>query len=74
MKKGILIYNHQTNKYNISFYNGNYCELNVNDIFDCSPELNGWTKVILEYDEEWYLRNIKTNEKIPIWENMFVKK
>lgn len=70
---GILIYNTNEKRYNISFENGTYYSLHCGDTFSCSPDLNGWEKVRIEFSDEWYLINSK-NKKIKIWENMLVKK
>lgn len=70
---GILIYNQNERRYNISFEDGSYYSLHCGDTFFCSPELNGWEAVRIELDDDWYLINSK-NEKIKIWENMLVKK
>lgn len=70
---GILTYNANEKRYNISFEDGSYYSLHCGDIFFCSPHLNGWEKVRIEFSDEWYLINSK-NEKIKIWENMLVKK
>ena len=73
MKKGILKFNRVINRYSIVFDDGEYFELHCDDKFFCSPELNDWTSVRIEYDNDWYIIDSDDN-KIPIWKNMLVKK
>ena len=73
MKNGILVFNRVLNRYNISFDDGEYFELHCGDTFECSPDLNDYISVRIEYNDDWYLINSDDN-KIFIFENMFVKK
>lgn len=73
MVEGILIFNTVLNRYLISFDDGQCVELHCGDRFECLPDLNGWTYAKIEYDGEWYLID-KNDNKIEIYENMFVRK
>lgn len=73
MKNGILVLNRVTNRYSISFDNGEHFELHCGDIFECSPELNDWIPVRIEYNDEWYLID-RDDNKIAVWENMLARK
>lgn len=73
MKNGILVLNRVTNRYSISFDNGEYFELHCGDTFECSPDLDDYISVRIEYNNGWYLIDGDDN-KISIFENMLVKK
>ena len=73
MKNGILVLNRVTDRYSINFDNGEYFELHCGDTFECSPELNDWIPVRIEYNDDWYLIDSGDN-KITIFENMIVRK
>lgn len=73
MKNGTLVLNRVTNRYSISFDNGECFGLHCGDSFECSPELSEWQSVRIEYNDDWYLIDSDDN-KITVWENMIVRK
>lgn len=73
MKKGILKFNRVINRYSIVFDDGECFELHCGDTFECSPDLNDYISVRIEYNDDWYLIDSDDN-KIAVWENMLVKK
>lgn len=73
MKNGILVLNRVTNRYSITFDDGGDYELHCGDTFMCSPDLDDYISVRIEYNNGWYLIN-SDNNKISIFENMLAKK
>ena len=73
MKNGILVFNRVLNRYNLSFYDGEYFELHCGDKFFYSPDLNDYITVRIEYDNDWYLIDSNDN-RINVLENMIVRK
>ena len=75
MKKGILKFREQKNKYYIDLFDyDGVIELNVEDEIMYSPDLRRYKTAIIKYNgNEWYLLD-KKNNRIKIWNNMVVKK